>query len=83
MIDLPRMAPADAYVAGPRMRRAVEMVFPTEPFPFSARRCPASTSTTPWSTGPAVAARPASGTWPRSVAACTGPGPRASGRGTT
>lgn len=38
VIDLPNLEPADAYVASPRMRRAVEFVFPTEAFPFSNRR---------------------------------------------
>lgn len=37
VIDLPRMAPADRYEPTPRMRRAVQMAFPTEPFPFSNR----------------------------------------------
>lgn len=37
VIDLPRMAPADRYEPTPRMRRAVQLAFPTEPFPFSNR----------------------------------------------
>ena len=37
VIDLPRMAPADRYEPAPRMRRAVQLAFPTEPFPFSNR----------------------------------------------
>ncbi|GAA3880168.1 13E12 repeat family protein [Tessaracoccus defluvii] len=37
VIDLPNLEPADRYVPTPRMRRAVEQVFPREPFPFSSR----------------------------------------------
>ena len=38
VIDLPMMAPADGYVASPRMRRAVFFAFAKEPFPFSNRQ---------------------------------------------
>lgn len=37
VIDLPRIAPADRYEPTQRMRRAVQLAFPTEPFPFSTR----------------------------------------------
>lgn len=37
VIDLPRFAPADRYVPTDRMRRAVTLAFPVEPFPFSNR----------------------------------------------
>ena len=37
VIDLPRFAPADRYVPTHRMRRAVTLAFPVEPFPFSNR----------------------------------------------
>ena len=38
VIDLPNLAPVDRYVPGPVIRRAVGLVFPVEPFPFSTRR---------------------------------------------
>lgn len=37
VIDLPNLAPSDAYVPSMVMRKASILVFPNEPFPFSTR----------------------------------------------